>query len=60
MTLAALVGSVIYKFIIAVGLRLGLAPTDLKLATGVMVILALGIPALRSKEKEGKLHLRGV
>jgi putative ABC transport system permease protein len=59
MTLAALVGSVIYKLIISVGLRLGLAPTDLKLATGAMVILALGVPALR-KEKEGKLHLRGV
>jgi putative ABC transport system permease protein len=59
MTLAAIVGSIIYKFIIAVGLRLGLAPTDLKLATGVMVILALGIPAIK-KEKEGKLHLRGV
>jgi putative ABC transport system permease protein len=59
LTLAALVGSIIYKFIIAVGLRLGLAPTDLKMATGAMVILALGIPALK-KEKEGKLHLRGV
>jgi putative ABC transport system permease protein len=59
MTLAAIVGSIIYKFIISLGLRLGLAPTDLKLATGVMVILALGIPALK-KEKEGKLHLRGV
>jgi putative ABC transport system permease protein len=59
MTLAALVGSIIYKLIISVGLRLGLAPTDLKLATGLMVILALGIPTLR-KEKEGKLHLRGV
>ena len=59
MTLAALVGSIIYKFIISIGLRLGLAPTDLKMATGVMVILALGIPALK-KEKEGKLHLRGV
>ncbi len=59
MTLAAIVGSVIYKFIIAIGLRLGLAPTDLKMATGVMVILALGIPALK-KGKEGKLHLRGV
>ncbi|MBW1955789.1 MAG: ABC transporter permease [Deltaproteobacteria bacterium] len=58
-TLAALAGSVAYKWIIAVGLRLGLAPTDLKLATGVMVILALGIPALK-KEKEEKLHLRGV
>ena len=59
MTLAAVVGSIIYKFIISVGLRMGLAPTDLKMATGVMVILALGIPALK-KEKEGKLHLRGV
>jgi len=59
MTLAAIVGSIIYKLIISLGLRLGLAPTDLKLATAVMVILALGIPALR-KEKEGKLHLRGV
>jgi putative ABC transport system permease protein len=59
MTLAALIGSILYKEIISVGLRLGLAPTDLKLATGIMVILALGIPALK-KEKEGKLHLRGV
>jgi putative ABC transport system permease protein len=59
MTLAAIVGSIIYKFIIAIGLRLGLAPTDLKMATGVMVILALGFPALK-KGKEAKLHLRGV
>jgi putative ABC transport system permease protein len=59
MTLSALVGSIIYKLIIALGLRLGLAPTDLKMATGVMVILALGIPALK-KQKEGKLHLRGI
>lgn len=59
MTFAAIIGSIIYKLIISIGLRLGLAPTDLKLATGIMVILALGVPALR-KEKEGKLHLRGV
>ena len=59
MTLAAVVGSIIYKLIISMGLRLGLAPTDLKMATGIMVILALGIPALK-KEKEGKVHLRGI
>jgi len=59
MTLAAVVGSIIYKLIISLGLRMGLAPSDLKMATGVMVILALGIPALK-KGKEGKLHLRGV
>jgi putative ABC transport system permease protein len=59
MTLAAVVGSIIYKLIISAGLRMGLAPTDLKMATGAMVILALGIPALK-KGKEGKLHLRGI
>ena len=59
MTLAAVVGSIVYKLIISIGLRLGLAPTDLKMATGIMVIMALGIPALK-KEKEGKIHLRGI
>lgn len=59
LTLAAVVGSFIYRFIICLGLRLGLAPTDLKMATGFMVILALGIPALK-KDREGKIHLRGI
>lgn len=58
LTLAALVGSVVYRLIIALGLRLGLAPTDLKMATGVMVILALGIPSLRGP-REAKTQLRG-
>jgi putative ABC transport system permease protein len=58
-TLAAILGSFVYRLIITVGLWLGLAPTDLKMATGVMVILALGFPALK-KEKEEKLHLRGI
>jgi len=59
LTLAAVIGSVLYRFIISLGLRLGLAPTDLKMATGFMVIVALGIPALK-KGREGKIHLRGV
>ena len=58
-TFAAILGSFIYRLIITVGLWLGLAPTDLKMATGVMVILALGFPALK-KGKEEKLHLRGI
>jgi len=58
-TLSAIVGSFVYRLIITVGLWLGLAPTDLKMATGVMVILALGFPALK-KGKEEKLHLRGI
>ncbi|MDM8542708.1 ABC transporter permease [Desulfococcaceae bacterium HSG9] len=59
LTLAAVVGSFLYRFIISLGLRLGLAPTDLKMATGFMVILALGIPAFK-KSREGKIHLRGI
>ncbi len=59
LTLAAVVGSVVYRLIISLGLRLGLAPTDLKMATGIMVILALGIPSIRGV-REGKIHLRGV
>ena len=58
-TFAAIAGSVIYRLIITVGLWLGLAPTDLKMATGLMVILALGLPAIK-KGKETKIHLRGV
>jgi putative tryptophan/tyrosine transport system permease protein len=58
-TFAAVFGTVVYRVIITLGLSLGLAPTDLKMATGVMVILALGIPALK-KQKEGKLSLRGM
>lgn len=59
MTLAAILGSFIYRLIITIGLWLGLAPTDLKMATGAMVILALGFPALK-KGKEERLHLRGI
>ncbi|MBM4349647.1 MAG: ABC transporter permease [Deltaproteobacteria bacterium] len=58
-TFAAIVGSCIYRLVITIGLWLGLAPTDLKMATGAMVIIALGFPALK-KGKEEKLHLRGI
>ncbi len=60
LTLAALTGSVVYRFIIALGLRLGLAPTDLKLATGLMVVLALGIPSLKRGGRAAKDKIRGV
>jgi putative tryptophan/tyrosine transport system permease protein len=59
LTLAAVIGSIMYRFIIALGMRLGLAPTDLKMATGFMVILALGIPTLRGG-RSTKARLRGI
>ena len=59
LTSAAAFGSVVYRLIISLGMRLGLAPTDLKMATGLMVVIALAVPAIRGK-REKKLKLRGV
>ncbi len=58
-TFAAILGTFVYRLIVTIGLWLGLAPTDLKMATGAMVILALGFPALK-KGKKKKIHLRGI
>jgi len=44
---AALLGSVLYRLIIAVVLRLGFQPTDLKLFTAVIVTIALISPFLK-------------
>lgn len=46
---APAVGSVVYYQIIAVCLAIGLAPTDLKFASGVLVLLMLALPALTGK-----------
>ncbi|MBY0539522.1 ABC transporter permease [Patescibacteria group bacterium] len=40
-TLAIIVGSVLYQFIVNIALRLGLAGTDLKLITALIVIFAI-------------------
>ena len=44
---APVLGSVIYYQLISLGLALGLKPADLKLATGVFVLLTLALPALK-------------
>lgn len=44
---AALVGIVIYRFLVALALRVGLRATDLKLITAVLLLLALSVPKLR-------------
>lgn len=46
-TLGVILGSIIYRLAIAVALQLGFAPTDLKIVTAVLVVLALGAPSLR-------------
>ncbi|GAF84128.1 unnamed protein product, partial [marine sediment metagenome] len=47
--LAALGGAFIYRLVISVALRLGMAPGDLKLITAVLVIIALAVPYLQKK-----------
>jgi putative ABC transport system permease protein len=42
-------GSIVYRLLIAISLRLGIAPTDLKLLTAVLVVAALSVPTIRSK-----------
>jgi len=41
MTAAALIGALVYQIMVAVGLRMGINPWDLKLATGLLLIGAL-------------------
>jgi ABC-type uncharacterized transport system, permease component len=46
MLVAVALGSVIYRFIIATALQLGMPPTDLKLISAVIVAIALSIPTV--------------
>jgi putative ABC transport system permease protein len=46
---ATLVGVLIYQLLVALALRVGLAPVDLKLITAVLLLFALVIPRLRPK-----------
>lgn len=46
-TLAALLGSVLYRGIVALALRAGFVASDLKLVTALLVILALATPRLK-------------
>jgi putative ABC transport system permease protein len=46
---ATIVGVLIYQFLVALALRVGLAPIDLKLVTAALLLLALVLPRLRPK-----------
>jgi putative ABC transport system permease protein len=46
---ATVVGVLIYRFLVALALRIGLAPVDLKLITAALLLLALALPRLRPK-----------
>ena len=51
--LGAVAGSVVYRFIIAIALRLDLPSECLKLISAVIVALAIGLPAWKAAKKGG-------
>lgn len=51
---AVVVGSVIYRLVIAVVLYLGMPPNDLKLFTAILVMLCLAAPMIKGKVNLGK------
>jgi putative ABC transport system permease protein len=48
---SALVGAIVFRLLIAGALRVGLNPVDLKLATAVLVLVALSLPGLRRRRR---------
>lgn len=46
---AVVMGSIIYRLVIALVLEMGMPPNDLKLFTAVLVAIALSLPLLKSK-----------
>ncbi len=51
-----LVGSVIYRIIVAVVLQLGLSTDDLKLFTAILVGIALTVPVMRARQKQVAMY----
>jgi putative tryptophan/tyrosine transport system permease protein len=48
---ATIVGVLLYQLLIALALRVGLAPVDLKLITAALLLLALVVPRLRTRPR---------
>ena len=49
--ISVVLGSVVYRIVIAVVLQMGMPPNDLKLFTSVLVALALSMPLIKAKFK---------
>ena len=47
--ISVVLGSVVYRAVIAVVLQLGMPPNDLKLFTAILVAIALSLPLIQSK-----------
>jgi putative ABC transport system permease protein len=47
--LAALAGVLLYQFLVVLALRVGMAPTDLKLVTALLLLASIALPRLRRR-----------
>lgn len=52
---AVVIGSIVYREVIALVMRLGLPTTDLKLFTAILVVLAMSSPIIKEKFRPVKL-----
>ncbi|MBQ9283443.1 MAG: ABC transporter permease [Acidaminococcaceae bacterium] len=52
--ISVVLGSVVYRIVIAIVLQMGMPPNDLKLFTSVLVALALSMPLMKAKLKGRK------
>lgn len=53
---AAVLGSIVYRALLALGLRLGFPATDFKAVAAVLVLIALVAPQLRNKWREASVR----
>ncbi len=58
--ITVILGSIIYRIVIAIVLQMGLKSSDLKLLTSVIITIALAIPIIKqhSARLSGKIHSR--
>ena len=47
--ISVVLGSVVYRAVIAIVLQLGMQPNDLKLFTAILVAIALSLPLIQEK-----------
>ena len=52
--ISVILGSIVYRLVIAVVLQLGMPPNDLKLFTAILVAAALSMPLIREKIRSRK------
>ncbi|MCZ8515751.1 ABC transporter permease [Paenibacillus filicis] len=54
-TFAVVLGAIVYRLVVALAIRIGLEPTDMKLMTALIVIVALTLPMVRGSLRQKAL-----